>query len=128
MVICLQRGADLHMAQLMPLPLTVSCFSKIQIGFTFLKFSVNCKMQITSLCQEQLMLTSRSKSIVSCGRSYVKLVDSILVPSTYTGLLSRSSWHTHRHTDTHTHARTHARTHTDALITNITAGNGTETV
>ena len=36
MVICLQRGADLHMAQLMPLPLTVSCFNKIQIGFTFL--------------------------------------------------------------------------------------------
>ena len=36
MVICLERGAELHMAQLMPLPLTVSCFSKIQIGFTFL--------------------------------------------------------------------------------------------
>jgi len=36
MVICLERGADLHMAQLMPLPLTVSCFSKIQIDFTFL--------------------------------------------------------------------------------------------
>jgi len=35
-VICLERGADLHMAQLMPLPLTISCFSKIQIGFTFL--------------------------------------------------------------------------------------------
>ena len=35
-VICLERGADLHMAQLMPLPLTVSCFSTIQIGFTFL--------------------------------------------------------------------------------------------
>jgi len=33
---CLEQGADLHMAQLMPLPLTVSCFSKIQIGFTFL--------------------------------------------------------------------------------------------
>ena len=28
--------ADLHMAQLMPLPLTVYCFSKIQTGFTFL--------------------------------------------------------------------------------------------
>ena len=27
---------DLHMAQLMPLPLTVSYFSEIQIGFTFL--------------------------------------------------------------------------------------------
>jgi len=36
MVICLKQGADLHMAQLMPLLLTVSCFSKIQIGFTFL--------------------------------------------------------------------------------------------
>jgi len=35
-VICLERGADLHMAQLMLLPLTVSCFSKIQIGFTLL--------------------------------------------------------------------------------------------
>ena len=36
MVICLERVVDLHTAQLMPLPLTVSCFSKIQIGFTFL--------------------------------------------------------------------------------------------
>ena len=36
MVICLERGADLHMAQLMSLLLTVSCLSKIQIGFTFL--------------------------------------------------------------------------------------------
>ena len=36
MVICLEQGADLNMAQLMPLPLTVSCFSKMQIGFTFL--------------------------------------------------------------------------------------------
>ena len=35
-VISLEPGADLHMAQLMPLPLTVSCFSKIQIGFSFL--------------------------------------------------------------------------------------------
>jgi len=36
MVICLERGADLHTAQLMPLPLTASRFSKIQIGSTFL--------------------------------------------------------------------------------------------
>ena len=34
--ICLQQGADLHIAQPMPLPFTVSCSSKIQIGFTFL--------------------------------------------------------------------------------------------
>ena len=36
MVICLEGGADLHMVQLIPLPLTVSRSSKIQIGFTFL--------------------------------------------------------------------------------------------
>jgi len=37
MAVCLERGADLHMAQqLMPLPLTVSCFRKIHVGFTFL--------------------------------------------------------------------------------------------
>ena len=36
MVICLEWGADLHMAQLMPLPLTVYCFNKIRIGFTCL--------------------------------------------------------------------------------------------
>jgi len=35
-VVCLEQGADLHMVQLMPLPVTVCCFSKIQIGFTFL--------------------------------------------------------------------------------------------
>jgi len=35
-VICLERGADWHLAHLMPLPLTVSCFSKIQFGFTLL--------------------------------------------------------------------------------------------
>ena len=34
-VICLERGADLHMAQLTPLQFTLSCFSKMQIGFTF---------------------------------------------------------------------------------------------
>ena len=42
MVICLERGADLHMAQLMPLPLTVSGFSKIQIGFTFMVLAQPC--------------------------------------------------------------------------------------
>jgi len=36
MFICLERGADLQMSQLMPLPLTLSCFSRIQVGFTFL--------------------------------------------------------------------------------------------
>ena len=53
MVICLERGVDLHMAQLMPLPLTVSCFSKIQIGFTFLvpaHLSNNGKRAVKGVC------------------------------------------------------------------------------
>jgi len=37
-VVCLERGADLQMTQIMPLPLTVSCFNKIQIGFIFLGY------------------------------------------------------------------------------------------
>ena len=35
LVVCLELNADLHTAQLMPLPLTVSCLSEIQIGFIF---------------------------------------------------------------------------------------------
>ena len=53
MVICLERGVDLHTAQLMPLPLTVSCFSKIQIGFTFLVPAHLCslgKMAVKWVC------------------------------------------------------------------------------
>jgi len=39
-VICMERGADLHMAKLMPLSLTVSCFSKIRIDFTYFWYMV----------------------------------------------------------------------------------------
>ena len=35
MVICLERGADLHMAQLMLLPLTVSCSNKSRLVLPF---------------------------------------------------------------------------------------------
>jgi len=52
-VVCLEQGADLHMAQLMPLPLTVSCFSKIEIGFTFLvpaHLSSPGKMAVKRVC------------------------------------------------------------------------------
>jgi len=52
-VVCLEQGADLHIAQLMPLPLTVSCFTKIQIGFTFLvptQLGSRGKMAIKRVC------------------------------------------------------------------------------
>jgi len=66
MVICLERVADLHMAQLMPLPLTVSCFSKIQIGFTFLvaaHMGSPGQRAVKRLC----VCSSRSLSIGSGG-------------------------------------------------------------
>ena len=61
MVICLERGADLHMTQLMPLPLTVSCSSKIQIGFTFLVLAhlgIPGKTAIKRVCVLLLLLYS----------------------------------------------------------------------
>jgi len=64
MVICLEQGADLHMVQLMPLPLTVSCFSEIQIGFTFL---VSAQLVVLDrglldgcVCTYAVMLTTSS--------------------------------------------------------------------
>jgi len=58
-VVYLQQGADLHMVQLMPLPLTVSCFSEIQIGFTFLvPADLGCpgKMAIKWVCVCEISL------------------------------------------------------------------------
>jgi len=53
MVVCLEQGADLHTAQLMPLPLTVTCSSKIQVGFTFLVLAYPCspgKRAVKRMC------------------------------------------------------------------------------
>jgi len=49
-VICLERGADLHVSQGIPLPLTVSCFSKVQIGFTFLGSPVERAVKRVCAC------------------------------------------------------------------------------
>jgi len=68
-VICLEQGADLHMAQLMPLPLTVSCFSEIQIGFNFLVLA----------------------HLGSPGKRAVKRV-CVCVLHPFNGLFSRTTW------------------------------------
>ena len=63
------------MAQLMPLPLTVSCFSKIQIGFSFLvpvvldKGPLNARVcvcacacvRVTSLCESELHIMTSAQ-------------------------------------------------------------------
>jgi len=68
-VIGLERGADLHTSQLMPLPPTVSCFSKIQIGFTFLVPDAlpapNQQRQSTE-GQSELKLLAKSSNMLSC--------------------------------------------------------------
>jgi len=71
MVICLERGADLHTTQLMPLPLTVSCFSKIQIGFTFLVLAhlgSPRKRAVKCVCVCARALTVTSNHIVMIGQ------------------------------------------------------------
>jgi len=79
MVICLVRGADLHMTQLMPLPFTVSCFSKIQIGFTFLvlahpgspgKMAVKrvCVITVTLSCNAAAAVSTLHRSLSECQR------------------------------------------------------------
>jgi len=84
MVICLEQGVDLHMAQLMPLPLTVSCFSKIQIAFTFLiparvvleKGPLNmcvCSYFVTNVSRNQA-LSSESKHKGICTHSIKNVV------------------------------------------------------
>ena len=68
MVICLGQGADLHMAQLMPLPLTVSCFSKIQIGFIFLVPAHPGSPgngAVKRVCVS--IMASNSRTVVVCG-------------------------------------------------------------
>ena len=79
MVICLERGADLRMSQLMPLPLTVSCFSKIQIGSIFLvpadpgspgQRAVKWVCVCVCVCVVDKILVSRvlnGKSAIACG-------------------------------------------------------------
>ena len=88
MVICLERGADLHTTQLMPLPLTVSCFSKIQIGFTFLvlahpgshrKWAVRwvCVCVLTLTSNHILMIGQESKLLRPSEASFLVRPDSV---------------------------------------------------
>jgi len=76
MDICLELGADLHMPQLMPLPLTVSCFSNIQTGFAFLVPADPCsprKRAIKWMCV--CVCVFRTRKFCMASRS-TKLVDS----------------------------------------------------
>ena len=76
MVICLEQGADLHMAQLMPLPLTVSCSSKIQIGFTFLvpaDLGTPGKRAVKRVCVNGCVCSSTTTAICTISPDAVKL-------------------------------------------------------
>ena len=71
MVICLEQGAYVHMAQLMPLLLTVSCFRKIQVGFTFLVLAHPGnpgKRAIKRVCVAQNRVVLRFKRENPCKR------------------------------------------------------------
>ena len=71
MVICLELGADLHMAQLMPLPLTVSFFTKIQIGFTFLVPAYPGSPGKRAIKRVCVCVVSMSSSTTACIRQWL---------------------------------------------------------
>ena len=69
MVICMERGADLHMAQLMPPPLTISCSSKIQTGF-FLSSTEARDSETILLCRS--VNKAKPPNVLSCKVSCVR--------------------------------------------------------
>ena len=76
-VICLEQGADLHMAQLMPLPLTVSCSSKIQIGFTFLvpaDLGTGGKRAVKRVCVLLMLCYHVKQYYCQCYRDTIKML------------------------------------------------------
>ena len=83
MVICLELGADLHTAQLMPTPLTVSCFSKIQIGFTFL-----VPAHLGSFGQRAVKHVCVCARVRACVRACVRVCVCVLVVLVFTPAMS----------------------------------------
>ena len=79
MVICLERDADLHMAQLMPLPLTVSCFSKIQIGFTFMVLAHPGSPGQRAVKRVCVLIFSAAYLKVKCAISHEELWGRVLI-------------------------------------------------
>jgi len=83
-VICLERGADLHTAQLMLLPLTVSCFSKIQFGFTFLVPAhpgSPGQRAVKRVCVYIVYTIVMSCIVYTCSSQ--KAADKVIIPLTY---------------------------------------------
>jgi len=79
-VVCLERGADLHTAQLMPLPLTVSRFNKIQIDCTFLVPAQLCSprhraVKRVCVCTCGSMITNNNTSAFTPIHIYVQTLD-----------------------------------------------------
>ena len=120
MVICLERGADLHMAQLIPLPLTVCCFIKIQIGLPFWyrltrvvpdKGPLNGCVCVCVFARHMHLFRISVLNVVYV--SFALEVFTVLLSSFKNGL--RYVTHTH----THTHARMHAHTHTHTRLTTL---------
>ena len=71
MVICLERGADLHIAQLIPLPLTISCSSKSRLGFTRMVLLFWCRLI-------RVVMKKRPLNECSSSNSNYKRLDSTL--------------------------------------------------
>ena len=95
MVISLERGEDLHMAQLMPLPLTVSCFSKIQIDLPFwyrLTWVVTEKGLLNGCCCCILLFYPRDAMLATGTTVAMALCLCLSQVGVLKKLLDESSW------------------------------------
>jgi len=93
MIICLRQGADLHMDQLIPLPLTVCCFSKSRLVSAFwyrLTWVVLDKWLLTGVV---VLLRELLNSVIHTTREFkvwkLKPPARIMTPHAYTAALRK---------------------------------------
>jgi len=67
------------MAQLMPLPLTVSCFSKIEIGFTFLVPAHPGSRGQRAVKRVCVCVNFSTLSVIILSRAYDELKDNLTI-------------------------------------------------
>ena len=87
MVICLELGTDLHVAQQMPLPLTVSCFSKIQTAFTFLVLAHpgspgKREVRHVCMCDEDILTANKQQPLSHRSGLRASSIGDLVVPRT----------------------------------------------
>jgi len=93
MVTCLERGADLHIAQLMPLPLTVSCSSKIHLVPAYLGSPGKRAVKRVCVCVCCIWICEREVLLILyTSTSVEELVSRLLCSPLYSNIIMDYYW------------------------------------